>query len=370
MSLINQVLKDVEARRTNPAARAEQVTPALRTEAASTSRGIAALVFGMAVAGFGGWLWWSQEMAQPPAVPTVIHPGAEPAEQTVAATRPTVSDPVGKLEPDPSPEPEPEPKTPKAPEDRALLQKPPQVTTAGAPQTKTPAGAPPAVAEPKAPEASKTKTQTPQPINTPGRPPVMEKRVRRLTAEQEAEQLYREAYTLLTRGRRNRAEDHLTRALEQYPAHARAREAFAGILVSEGRWVELLTVVERGLVLNPADGKLAQLAARAHLQQEHPEAAVAVLTRSLEAGSSDTGVAAFLAATYQKIGRYSKSAEVYRQLVTAHPRNSTWWAGLGIALEQTERTEEARQAYQNALSRGGLKVALRTHVERRLARLN
>lgn len=352
MSLINQVLKEVESRRAAERGARAPITPALRMPAKSPPvRHLAAVAALFAVAGLavGFWYLWPTDVSAPVRSPsTPLSPVATASPPDRPGGKTTTAPAVV---PAPTPPAKPVARAPAAPPEPEVRPRP----TPTAPESTSAAVAKPPVPAPVV-EAPPTQTA-----------PVIEKRARPASPRQQADRLHDRGYRLLTAGQRDAAEARFTEALETYPAHQGAREALAGLLASEGRWVELLPVAEEGLLHHPESAMLAQLAARAHLQQGDSSAAIEVLEGSLAAASGNSVIAAFLAATYQQVGNFAASADLYRRLVTMQPQNGVWWAGLGLALERTGRVEEAVAAFEKALARGGLKAELRRYLEQRVA---
>lgn len=76
-----------------------------------------------------------------------------------------------------------------------------------------------------------------------------------------------------------------------------------------------------------------------------------------------------LATVCQRLGRYDEAVQTYRQLLAVKPGKATWWLGLGIALEGALLKDQARQAYGQALARGGLSSGVQTYIRQRLRAL-
>lgn len=393
MSLINQMLKDIEARQRGT--RPEAVAPGLRPTAAASRRaspGMLLLVGGVAAAAAGGGVWFflsgsgtpadaaQTTVAAAPAAPA-RHPGAR---APAAPLRRPVSASVASAVPaKPAPPTQPPAKQPAQPASARRAAPEPRPLVAPRPVAGTSGNTPAAAATPEPPDrvapAGSTGAVPPARVAsdgadrsrraaTPDAAPRIEKRARPLSPEQLAARHYQSGYALLHQGRRREAEAELRQALEAMPAHRPAREAFAALLLAEGRRVELLPVLERGLALDPGHAKLAQLAARVHLEDRNAADAAAVLERAME-HTPDLDLGATLAAIYQQIGRFEKSAEMYRRLLAVRPDEAGYWAGLGIALEAGGDQVEALTAFRKALARGRLPTSLRQYVDRRIAAL-
>jgi len=75
---------------------------------------------------------------------------------------------------------------------------------------------------------------------------------------------------------------------------------------------------------------------------------------------------ALLAAVLQETGQYAAAAESYASLLRVNSRQPLWWLGRGIALEQSGKPDQARDAYRRALAIQGLRQDLQDYVRGRL----
>ncbi len=75
---------------------------------------------------------------------------------------------------------------------------------------------------------------------------------------------------------------------------------------------------------------------------------------------------AFIAALYQKIGLSAIAAELYKQLLHVNPHKGAWWLGLAIAYETLGKQNEAEIAYTRAEKTNDLNPELRAYIESRI----
>ncbi len=192
------------------------------------------------------------------------------------------------------------------------------------------------------------------------------KRNRPLSDEQRAELAYKQGYQLLGREQSEAGERHLREALQYYRQHHRARELLAGVYIKSGRYVEAAALLKEGVALAPQNSLFAKLYARVLLKQDKPAQAIAVLEHQPPPLGVDSDYHALLAAIYQQSGDHLKAAATYRDLLRVNPRQGNWWIGLGISLEQLEKYTEARSAYERARNGPGLSENLKEYVAKRL----
>lgn len=364
MSLINQMLKDLEKRRADSVSSPDGSLKGVNRYSVARRRPpylvyalSAALLLLVAAVGVLGWFYLNTPQpgragappiatAPAPAVETAPLPQADsrqpapPAEsvtsgsaedgrdstgekaasQTVA---PAQNKPVAK--PKPASEPEPEPASPR-------------------------------VERPSARTGSATDESSQQ----------VTKRSRPLSDEQRAELVYKKGYQLLGREQSEAGERHLREALQYYRQHHRARELLAGVYIKSGRYVEAAALLKEGVALAPQNSLFAKLYARVLLKQDKPAQAIAVLEHQPPPLGVDSEYHALLAAIYQQANYHLKAAATYRDLLRVNPRQGSWWIGLGISLEQLEKYTEARSAYERARNSPVLPKNLKEYAAKRL----
>lgn len=197
-------------------------------------------------------------------------------------------------------------------------------------------------------------------------PGLVEKKVKPMSPEEEAEGHYQQAATHLQQGRRGEAENDLRAALAANPAHAPARELLAWLALQNGRTVEAQQLLEEGLQKNPKHYSSAQLLARLYVDQGAEQKALALMEGAGEAGAADPAFIAFLGTLYQRAGRHADAVAAYTKAVNLRPGEGRWWLGLGISLEAEKNPGAASDAYTRAQQSGALDQNLQRYVEQRL----
>ena len=195
----------------------------------------------------------------------------------------------------------------------------------------------------------------------------IEKQIRPLTKTQQAQQAFQKAVQLLGRGDEQKARAALNEALSLQPAHVPARETLAALLLNTGHLSEAETLLRTGLRITPSAAALAKLYARLLVDRGDTATAVTVLERALPAAVSDPDYFALLAAFYQRLGRHAQAAQIYRQVLAARPGNASWWLGLAVSLESMAEPTQALEAYERAQQAGGLQANVLRYVQARIA---
>lgn len=395
MSLINQVLQDLEKRRASepelqglpPHVRA--VPPARRGLPVAATLGI--LLAGAVIAavffyGSQMLLPYSREAAMP-AAPTVAVPApsvvpAEPPpedEAAFASIDVTLPAPVSRLSDELSFVPEsrprkqvnsdataarPRPAPPPAGtgEERPVVGEP---SVAGA--APKPAPTAQAAASQPAPEAPKAPENVA--ANPPETPPVIDKQMRDMTPQQRAEVAFRNGVEQLRDARVMAAEAAFREALREDPNHVAARQALLGLLLEARRTDEAEQLLRTALALNPRQPRHAMVLARLQVDRGEVTDAINTLVGTLPYVQTDPEYHAFLAALLQREGRHRETVDYYRVALQSSPGNGLWLMGLGISLRATNQLAEARDAFQRALETRQLNGELAVFTERQLREL-
>lgn len=198
----------------------------------------------------------------------------------------------------------------------------------------------------------------------------VDKRVRALSPREQAEKAYRQALGLIQQGRLTEGIQGLEAALHDDPGHSQARMALVGLLVDSKRYDEAEARLKEGLALDPAQPQAAMILARLQVQRGDVEAGIRTLQATLPAAGPRSDYHAFLAALLQRVGRHQEAIEQYTEALSQSPAAGVWWMGLGLSLEAVGKTPEAKSAFTKALAADNLSQDLRTFVAQRLHRLD
>ncbi len=348
MSLINDMLRDLDARRQPPGG-----LDALALQGVGSSHAVAVpvlplgrlllvigLVVGVAMGGLYAWTPGNPVVPEfaPPVVPSSPPLHTAPAPVLVEAVSPVPQE------------------TPVEPRDTHVH------GAESAPREPLPKAPLPAVAH-KAPAVIST-----APVTTADAASVSRTRVRTLTPAEQARQAFEQGAAALRQGQPRRAEDLLREALALQPGHSQARLALASLQLRLQRPDEALALLAAGLVLEPRSVELARLRGHLLLQQDRLQEA----RRVLETAATDAGqradYQALLGTLYQRLGEHEQAVNRYRQALRLQPDQGLWWMGLGVSLEQTHQGGAAREAFRTALGYP-LSPALQQYIQGRLTAL-
>jgi Flp pilus assembly protein TadD len=355
MSLLNQVLRDLENRPLPDAAR-----PTLRLATASPApppdtgrrRRLAWLVSGSLILAGGLALWWWTQGRQTPA-PVQVLPPAEPRAQVQAAI--------------------PEPAPPPAPV-ATPLETPSADSSASAPKmakAKAPAKNPaPAAAETPSAEYLPLRlraAETPPPARPAQRPAHQKAQA----ASRPPARLHKtpaplaQIRQLIAHGELSLAEERLRQRLRAAPSDHAAHQLLVGLLLRSQRHDEALAQIESSLARLGHDDKLVLLRARLLADQGQAGAALRDLEVLLARQPDDRAAMRLAAALYRQQGDTRHAGRLYRRLTALPGAEARDWLGLALSLDE-HAPSLARAAWKRVLTAPELTAAVRDYARQRL----
>ena len=193
------------------------------------------------------------------------------------------------------------------------------------------------------------------------------KELKKSTPEEDAEDRYRKAMSLVNKGRDNQAQSLLEEALRLSPNHVAARQILATLLNEAGLNSEAEGVLREGRTVSPDTAWFAQSLARLQTARGDYEGAAITMQEGIAAKGVSAEYRASYAALLSRLKKYAEAAHQYEMALKSQPDKSTWWMGLGLALSAQGQTAEARAAYGRALAAGNLSEKLEDFVRSKLS---
>lgn len=292
MSLINQMLRDLDAREASALERgglAAQVR-ALPREKPFPWASVLPAAIGTAIAATGIWLALRESAPVPASAAPVV-------QAPVAMAMPTLVVPMPVETTAPESEPDPAPVAESLQMDYRISQ-------------------PPRHAEPAAPVA---------PAPLPVAPAHIDKRPLAQPAET-ADGAYRQALAAYRQGRPNEASEGFQSTLRLDPRHVAARQALLSLLLEQRRWAEAQAAATDGLALNPAQPGWAMILARLQVEQGQVAEAEQTMARHAGYGERNADYQAFHGLLLEKLQRPQEAREAFlksRELGTLPPEMAT-----------------------------------------------
>ena len=325
MSIINQMLRDLDARGVTSADRlATPVAGQQPTKRRAAARTPAAL--GLLVASTGVLYWgWPNAPREAPPVDTV------PAQQQAGPAAVAIAPAVG----------------------YASQPRPEQATGVAPPVAVQPAGQ---AREAVRGEQSPPKPPQPPSLMTTASPaqtePAVVKNLAELSPEDRAQLHYDDAQALRRDGKFDEAIGKYRQSLDRNPGMTNARIQLATLLQEVGKADAAMALLKVGYEQR-GDDALAIAMGRLLSDLGRRNEALAWLTRA-QAGLRPADHA-LMGALLSQENRHEEASLAYQRALAAEPDQGGWLLGLGLALEAQGRVDEARMTYRNALERGQFK---------------
>lgn len=232
-----------------------------------------------------------------------------------------------------------------------------------------PPAAPPAIVKPK-PEPAKPapapRETKPAPPSPPPAEAQIDKRSKDGRAHDQAEGEYNKGVQAVRRGDNAAGLLSLQRALELDPTLAKARQALLSVLVGGKQWDAARQAAQTGLALDPTQSGLAMILARLQFEQGDTAAALDTLTRHAAHATGNAEYQGLFAYLLQKQQRPAEAAQRFQAALALRPNEGRWWFGLGLTLESAGRGGEAKEAYAKAKEVGNLPTDMAAVVEQKL----
>ena len=179
-----------------------------------------------------------------------------------------------------------------------------------------------------------------------------------------------EALMLSRHGRIEDALIALASLVEDHPGFVPAREAYAHELLRRGEREPAERVLRGGLALNPREHRYALVLAHVLYDRGATDDALKSLLIAAPTVQQDVEYHAFIAALQQRQGRHDAAIAAYRGVLAAAPDRGEWWMGLAISLAAQNRAPQAHSAFQRALVDRDLSDNLRDYAKREISRLS
>jgi len=182
--------------------------------------------------------------------------------------------------------------------------------------------------------------------------PAVVKKMTELSPEAEAQQHYDDAQALRRAGKLDAAIGKYRLALAHNPGMTSARIHLARLLQESGQADAALSLLKAGFEQRADDG-LAIAAGRLLADMGQQNEALGWLARG-QAGLRPEDHA-LIGALLSQAQHHEEASRAYQRALAADPNQGGWLLGLGLALEAEGRIDEARMAYRSALERGQFK---------------
>ena len=176
----------------------------------------------------------------------------------------------------------------------------------------------------------------------------------------------RRAEGALASGRTAEAIDSLRAALKHDPAYVQVRQMLLRQLLDMRKIDEAMAALQEGLDIQPMQTGWAMSLARLQLEQNNLAAADRTLTRAQAYGEANADYAGFQGHVKSRLGAQRQAVTHYQRATRLAPNEGRWWLGLGLALEADGHLPEAREAFKRSLATSTLSADLAAVAEQHL----
>jgi len=154
------------------------------------------------------------------------------------------------------------------------------------------------------------------------------------------------------------------------PSEKGARKQLAALWFGRQSYQAALTLLSRGIVLDPNDNELRLLKAQIHIKRKQNFAAFQVLQAHPALDTiSDVNYQSVLANQAQGSKQYQFAINAYLRLTRLQQHIGRWWLGLAIAYDSNSQFSLAKKNYRTALNKHDLSGSARQFVTQRLQEL-
>ncbi len=197
----------------------------------------------------------------------------------------------------------------------------------------------------------------------------IDKRMSTRTPQERAEAGYQRGVTAHQAGLIDESAKEFIAALREDPSFAPARLAQAGLLIGQSRLDDAFALLQEGHAMTPQQPALALMLARLQTERQDLPGAATTLQTALPRATNNAEYLGFYAAILQRASRHAEASEQFSIALRLAPANSVWWMGLGISLAAEGQTGAAREAFMRAKTTGALPPEAGQYVEARLRQM-
>jgi MSHA biogenesis protein MshN len=191
-----------------------------------------------------------------------------------------------------------------------------------------------------------------------------------INPDQKSRNYYSQAISNLKQGRVSEAQTNLAQALEANPANQEARQTLAGLLLDNKRNDEAKATLVAGLAITPEQPDFRIALARIQVESGDRAAALSTLEQGAGSAKNNADYQGFFATLLQRADRHDEAIEHYLSAVSQGASTPSTLVGLGISLQAVGKLENAKEAFSRAQTSSTLTPELSVFVEQRLKQIN
>jgi MSHA biogenesis protein MshN len=187
---------------------------------------------------------------------------------------------------------------------------------------------------------------------------------RQLSADELAAQKLALAEKALAAKQIDKAEKLLEEVVIIKPSDSQTRKKLAALWFGRQAYQDAINLLSQGIALNGKDSSLRQMKARIHLKQG--QITTALNTLKPLAQLKDEQYQIMLANTAQQAQQNNVAIESYKILIAIQPDAGRWYLGLAVLYDKSSQFNVASVAYKQALTKNDLSVASVNFIQQRI----
>ncbi len=168
--------------------------------------------------------------------------------------------------------------------------------------------------------------------------------------EQEVNLLIQKAVDHEQKGRLSEALTTLRQALVTYPQSEDARQLLAAYLFETRQEAEAVSVLQAGIKRNPEQAGLSKSLAKWQLAHNQPEAVLQTLKPVANALARDAESQWMLAMAHQQLAQHQAALPYFERSIVLHPNQAQWVVAYAISLQASGQNAQALQQLQSVQS--------------------
>ena len=187
---------------------------------------------------------------------------------------------------------------------------------------------------------------------------------RQLSADELAEQKLVLVEKALAAKQVEKAEKLLEDVVIIRPNDSQTRKKLAALWFGRQAYQDAVNLLSQGISLNSKDSSLREMKARIHLRQGQYTAALNTLKPL--AGLKDEQYQVMLANTAQQANQNKTAVNAYKVLIAMKPDIGRWQLGLAVLYDKNSQFSLASKAYKKALTKKDLSVSSENFIKQRI----
>ena len=204
-------------------------------------------------------------------------------------------------------------------------------------------------------------------VETPPVKPVVVKKSLPLTPQQKDKKAVTKAKALIRAKNLQEAEQVLSEQLSVQPRSLQSGELLASLLLSQQRNDEALRLIDQLQQQFGEQANLIMMKARLEIQRGNHPAALSELKKHSPNKFEYPSYYELMAMAAQRSNKFKLAQDTYSDLLKVDAKRGDWWFGLAVSFDAQMQGSNAAIAYQRALKEKGLSSTLQAYAEQRLS---